>query len=97
MLYSETKLEQQERWKAHNEASLGFFQTAPEGTYTGIQDVFKKLMLEEGPKGLYRGWLPVMMRAVPANAFCFLSYEATMKLLNENFPEKSYLWRNLIN
>lgn len=53
--------------------------------------MFKKLMLEEGPKGLYRGWLPVMMRAVPANAFCFLSYEATMKLLNENFPEKSYL------
>ena len=37
-------------------------QTAPHGHYNGIRDVFKELMKEEGPKGLYRGWLPVMMR-----------------------------------
>lgn len=61
-------------------------QTAPEGQYSGIKDVFKQLMKEEGPKGLYRGWLPVMMRAFPANAFCFLGYEGAMKMLNNAFP-----------
>jgi solute carrier family 25 carnitine/acylcarnitine transporter 20/29 len=55
--------------------------------YEGIRCVFKQLMKEEGPRGLYRGWLPVMMRAFPANACCFLGYEATMKLLNDTFQE----------
>jgi solute carrier family 25 carnitine/acylcarnitine transporter 20/29 len=50
-------------------------------------DVLRKLLHEEGPRGLYRGWLPVMMRAFPANAFCFLGYEGTMKVLNDYFPE----------
>ena len=62
------------------------YQTAPEGKYSGIRDVFRQLMKEEGPKGLYRGWLPVMMRAFPANACCFLGYEGAMKLLNGYFP-----------
>lgn len=61
-------------------------QTAPEGQYSGIKDVFQQLMKEEGAKGLYRGWLPVMMRAFPANAFCFLGYEGAMKVLNDYFP-----------
>ena len=61
------------------------YQTAPEGLYSGIRDVFWQLMKEEGPKGLYRGWLPVMMRAFPANACCFLGYEGAMSLMSKYF------------
>jgi solute carrier family 25 carnitine/acylcarnitine transporter 20/29 len=61
-------------------------QTAPEGKYSGLKDVFQQLIKEEGVKGLYRGWLPVMMRAFPANACCFLGYEGALKLLNTYFP-----------
>ncbi|CEF59605.1 Mitochondrial carnitine/acylcarnitine carrier protein [Strongyloides ratti] len=55
-------------------------QTAPEGKYpNGIRGVFKEVMLEEGPKGLFKGFTPVMMRAFPANAACFFGFELTMK------------------
>ncbi|EFA11093.1 congested-like trachea protein [Tribolium castaneum] len=51
-------------------------QTAPEGTYpNGIRDVFKKLMLTEGPGALYKGITPVLLRAFPANAACFVGFE----------------------
>jgi solute carrier family 25 carnitine/acylcarnitine transporter 20/29 len=43
--------------------------------------VFQQLMKEEGPRGLYRGWLPVMMRAFPANASKF---GWTAQILTEN-------------
>ncbi|XP_046406831.1 mitochondrial carnitine/acylcarnitine carrier protein-like [Ischnura elegans] len=57
-------------------------QTAPEGTYSGVRDVFSKLMKEEGPGALYKGCAPVMLRAFPANAACFLGFEACMVFLN---------------
>ncbi|XP_049844945.1 congested-like trachea protein [Schistocerca gregaria] len=58
-------------------------QTAPEGTYpNGIRDVFRTLMKEEGPTALYRGVTPVMLRAFPANAACFIGFEACMKFLD---------------
>uniref|UniRef100_T1IWA6 Mitochondrial carnitine/acylcarnitine carrier protein n=1 Tax=Strigamia maritima TaxID=126957 RepID=T1IWA6_STRMM len=58
-------------------------QTAPEGTYpNGIRDVFKQLIKEEGPKALFKGAAPVMLRAFPANAACFLGFEVAMKFLN---------------
>jgi solute carrier family 25 carnitine/acylcarnitine transporter 20/29 len=58
-------------------------QTAPEGTYpNGIRDVFRQLMKEEGLAALYKGTAPVMIRAFPANAACFLGYEIAMKFLN---------------
>lgn len=56
---------------------------APEGTYPrGVRDVFAKLMKEEGPTALYRGVVPVMLRAFPANAACFLGFEACHKFLD---------------
>jgi len=59
------------------------FQTAPEGTYpNGIRDVFRQLLKEEGIAALYKGTAPVMIRAFPANAACFLGYEIAMKFLN---------------
>uniref|UniRef100_A0A1B0D011 Congested-like trachea protein n=2 Tax=Phlebotomus papatasi TaxID=29031 RepID=A0A1B0D011_PHLPP len=58
-------------------------QTAPEGTYkNGIRDVFAELMKREGPLALYKGVTPVMLRAFPANAACFIGFEAFMKFLN---------------
>lgn len=58
------------------------FQMAPEGTYRGIRDVFKELMAKEGPTALYKGITPVMVRAFPANAACFLGVEVAYKFLN---------------
>ncbi|UYV65141.1 SLC25A20 [Cordylochernes scorpioides] len=62
-------------------------QTAPEGTYpNGIRDVFRKTMKEEGIRALYKGTTPVMLRAFPANAACFLGFELTLKFLNYIAP-----------
>jgi len=58
-------------------------QTAAPGQYpNGIRSVFKELMANEGILALYKGFTPVMLRAFPANAACFLGYEVCMKFLN---------------
>lgn len=58
-------------------------QTAPEGTYpNGIRDVYKQLMAREGPLALYKGVIPVMLRAFPANAACFIGFEVALKFIN---------------
>jgi len=62
-------------------------QAAPEGTYTGATDVFRKLMKNEGPRALYKGAVPVLLRAFPANACCFLGYEVAMYGLNRVVPD----------
>jgi solute carrier family 25 carnitine/acylcarnitine transporter 20/29 len=60
---------------------------APEGTFpNGIRDVFKILMKEEGPIALYKGVVPVMLRAFPANAACFIGFELCMKFLDYLAP-----------
>lgn len=61
-------------------------QTAPEGTYKGVGHVFAILIKEEGPTALYKGVAPVMLRAFPANAACFLGFEACMSVLNVILP-----------
>lgn len=62
-------------------------QTAPEGTYPGgLKDVFRTLMKNEGPAALYKGFVPVMCRAVPANAACFLGLELCMNILTSLAP-----------
>ena len=59
------------------------YQTAPEGTYPrGVRDVFRCLIREEGPKALYRGFVPTLFRAAPSSASLFLGYETSMKLMN---------------
>jgi len=62
------------------------FQTSPPGTYTGVRDVFSQIIRKEGPTALFKGLTPVMLRAFPANAACFLGYELAMKGLNEVAP-----------
>nr|XP_046484010.1 mitochondrial carnitine/acylcarnitine carrier protein-like [Neodiprion pinetum] len=62
-------------------------QTAPDGTYPrGVRSVFPILIREEGFRALYRGVIPVMLRAFPANAACFLGLEFAMKFLKEHAP-----------
>ncbi|XP_078034192.1 carnitine/acylcarnitine carrier protein colt, mitochondrial isoform X1 [Augochlora pura] len=62
-------------------------QSAPEGTYkNGIRDVFVALIKKEGPKALYKGCVPVMLRAFPANAACFVGFEICMNFLNLVLP-----------
>ncbi|XP_072402555.1 congested-like trachea protein [Diabrotica undecimpunctata] len=64
-------------------------QTAPEGTYkNGIRDVFKQLMKTEGPLALYKGITPVLLRAFPANAACFVGFELCKKFIDFLFPKK---------
>lgn len=55
------------------------FQTAPAGTYSGVMDVYRHLMKEEGPSALFRGLRPAMIRAFPANAACFFGMEVSKK------------------
>jgi len=62
------------------------YQTAAPGTYSGVGDVFVKLVRNEGPTALFKGLTPVMLRAFPANAACFMGYELTVKLLNYVVP-----------
>lgn len=62
-------------------------QTAPEGTYPkGVRDALRTLLREDGPKGLFRGIVPVFVRAFPANAACFMGFEVAMKFLNWTVP-----------
>lgn len=62
------------------------YQTAPEGTYTGIRQVFVQMVRTEGVMSLFKGLSPVMIRAFPANAACFLGFELAMKFLNWAAP-----------
>ncbi|KHJ85036.1 dif-1 domain protein, partial [Oesophagostomum dentatum] len=56
-------------------------QTAPEGKYPdGIRGVFREVIREEGPRALFKGFAPVMLRAFPANAACFFGLELTLAL-----------------
>lgn len=57
------------------------YQTAPEGKYSGIVDVYRSLIREEGYAGLFRGLRPALIRAFPANAACFLGMEVSRKML----------------
>ena len=60
-------------------------QTAEEGVYKGTSDVIRQMIAKEGIASFYKGIGPVLVRAFPANAACFLGYETAMKVLN-------YLW-----
>ncbi|OMH83138.1 Mitochondrial carnitine/acylcarnitine carrier protein [Zancudomyces culisetae] len=56
--------------------------TAPQGKYAGMRDVFVDLVRNEGPKALFKGIGPAMLRAFPANAACFLGVELSLRAMN---------------
>ncbi len=49
--------------------------------------MFRHLIREEGVRAMYKGAVPVMLRAFPANACCFLGYEVAMYGLNNVAPD----------
>jgi len=61
-------------------------QAAPDGMYKGALDVLNKTVAKEGVGALWKGAVPVLLRAFPANAACFLGYEAAMYGLNQLAP-----------
>eukprot|EP00112_Aurelia_sp_Birch-Aquarium-sp1_P016853 Seg3850.2 transcript_id=Seg3850.2/GoldUCD/mRNA.D3Y31 product="Mitochondrial carnitine/acylcarnitine carrier protein" protein_id=Seg3850.2/GoldUCD/D3Y31 len=62
------------------------YQTAPVNKYKkGLLDVLLTTLREEGPSALFRGASPMMTRAFPANAACFLGYEASVKIWDTMF------------
>ncbi|XP_065845971.1 mitochondrial carnitine/acylcarnitine carrier protein-like isoform X2 [Oscarella lobularis] len=62
-------------------------QTAPDGKYPrGARDIVREAVKGEGVRSLYRGLGPVVLRAFPANASCFLGYEVALYFLNKAFP-----------
>ena len=74
-------------------------QTAPTGKYSGIVDVYKTLMKEEGWTALFTGLRPAMIRAFPANAACvnierhlwLISETRRLSLNNFFFPSTLFL------
>jgi len=61
-------------------------QAAPDGMYKGALDVLQQTLKNEGIGALWKGAVPVLLRAFPANAACFLGYEAAMFGLNQLAP-----------
>ena len=57
------------------------YQSAPEGTYTGIMDVYSQLVKNEGISAMFSGMRPALIRAFPANAACFFGMEVARKVL----------------
>lgn len=57
--------------------------TAPEGKYPrGVRDALRELLRNEGVFALYKGLVPVLLRAAPEGAALFLGYEFTLKAIN---------------
>jgi len=53
-----------------------------ERKYRGILDCFQKTIKTEGVKGLFRGYIPANVRAVPVNACVFLAVTATKRAIS---------------
>jgi len=46
-------------------------------------DCFKKIYKHEGVAAFYKGLTPLVMKVFPSSGVFFLTYEGTLKLLNE--------------
>lgn len=57
-----------------------------DGEHKGISEVYRTLVRTEGYKALFKGIGPVMVRAIPANAACFLGFEVAISFMDEKFP-----------
>ncbi|XP_011312016.1 mitochondrial carnitine/acylcarnitine carrier protein-like isoform X1 [Fopius arisanus] len=52
----------------------------------GMRSVFPEILRVEGIGVLYNGLIPVIIRAFPANAVCFLGIEFAIHILDNYFP-----------
>ena len=53
-----------------------------EGVASGMLDMLRGVYREEGVRGLYRGFLPNFLKAIPAVSIGYLVYERLKLLLN---------------
>lgn len=51
-------------------------------TYTGIVDVFRKTVKNEGYKGLFKGITPNLLKVVPAVSITYVVYENAKKAMH---------------
>lgn len=58
------------------------YQSAPQGKYASLLDVYRQLMRTEGPGALFAGIRPALIRAFPANAACFAGMEFARSTLS---------------
>ena len=49
--------------------------------YAGIGDAIKQIVMTEGPKGLYKGIVPNLLKVAPSMASSWLSFEMTRDML----------------
>jgi solute carrier family 25 carnitine/acylcarnitine transporter 20/29 len=49
--------------------------------YKGWTNAFTSVWKREGWKGYYRGFVPCVLRAFPANAAALFMFERTMKII----------------
>uniref|UniRef100_A0A7S2ZNN5 Mitochondrial carrier protein n=1 Tax=Rhodosorus marinus TaxID=101924 RepID=A0A7S2ZNN5_9RHOD len=54
-----------------------------ETKYTGFLDVFQKVYRSDGLKGLFRGWQPSIIKAVPNSAITFAIFESAKQWLDK--------------
>lgn len=50
-------------------------------TYTSIGDVFRKTLASEGPRGLYKGLTPNLLKVAPAVSISYVVYENSKRML----------------
>ena len=55
-------------------------QTAPNGKYRNLFDVFQQLIRHEGGAALFRGLSPALLRAFPSNAACLAGVETARSM-----------------
>ncbi|KAG2388196.1 hypothetical protein C9374_001046 [Naegleria lovaniensis] len=56
-------------------------QVATATTYTGMMDAFVKIIQQEGTKALFKGFVPSMMKGIPAHGVTFGVYELVKRYL----------------
>ncbi|XP_017778061.1 PREDICTED: protein dif-1-like [Nicrophorus vespilloides] len=56
-------------------------QTSSEDTSPKARTILKELLATEGPTALFKGLIPVMVRAFPANAAAFLGFEYSKRFV----------------
>lgn len=51
--------------------------------YNGVRGAAQAILKEQGWKGFFAGFTPCLVRALPANAACFVAFEFVMDILPE--------------
>ena len=51
-------------------------------TYRGSLSVIRDIWIKNGIKGFYKGFVPTILRAAPANGATFAAFETTMRMIN---------------